>query len=87
MVYKFEVQVAAAQDKGSRVDMEGTETHDNTSEKLWCQKSRQDWLEQYVDMCRHTCDQAGCTAGQQQVMQVLLSAVFQSNALEMQKRI
>ena len=34
MVYKFEVQIAAAQDKGARVEMEGTETLNNSSAKV-----------------------------------------------------
>ena len=34
MVYKFEVQIAAAQDKGSRVDMEGAETVNDSSARL-----------------------------------------------------
>ena len=70
--------MAAAHDQGSRVDMEGTATLNNSCANMLCQNYSKTGLKQHVDTCRHTCDQAGCTARQEQFVQVLMSAVLRA---------
>lgn len=70
MFHQYEVQIAAAQDKGSRVDMEGD--INSPAESCFSELS---WQEQIVGACRHTCNTGRRTPGHDRSLQVFICLV------------